>query len=88
MQINSGKNVNKTVKKAVYNWWNNIVQNIYNDTFLQENMFLTWFSTILNNSFSTDNPLKRHLLNSSFTTFTHRSTITTTILNNKKEINF
>ena len=88
MQINSGKNVNKTVKKAVYNWWNNIVQNIYNDTFLQENMFLTWFSTILNNSFSTDNTLKRHLLSSSFTTFTHSSTITSTILNNKKEINF
>ena len=87
-----GKTVNKLVEKMVQKmWmlnvkkcelWNNLMLHI--ESFAQKPSFTRVFPKSFD-TFCTNNLLNLPLLNMSFTSFAHRTTITTTILLMEKE---
>ena len=78
MLINCVKMVKKTVKKSAQNWWKKNVQNYKKMSFTQKIEKSTKVLQIFIDSFYTNNLFSYSLLRSSFTHYSHSSTITTT----------
>ena len=78
MLIKSGKSVKKAVKKSAQNWWKKNVQKCEKVSFTQISEKSTEVLQNIIDSFYTKKLFNYSLLCSSFTHYSHSSTITTT----------
>ena len=78
MLIKSGKSVKKAVKKPAQNWWKKNVQKYKKVSFTQIFEKSTEVLQNIIDSFYTKKLFNYSLLRSSFTHYSHSSTITTT----------
>jgi hypothetical protein len=78
MLIKSGKSVEKAVKKSAQNWWKKNVQKCEKVSFTQISEKSTEVLQNIIDSFYTKKLFNYSLLRSSFTHYSHSSTITTT----------